>query len=131
VEPVSVPRLTGAELINIAFSRYPEHHVVGVWDKKVSADVIAEIWLDGRSGLHRRLLNPYTGADLGTAQPLGLRVLSMIRQSHTNLVTGTLGQFVNGLRSLVLMLLAASQDCRRPTQTSKCTLQNANFKRPC
>jgi uncharacterized iron-regulated membrane protein len=108
VEPVSVPRLSGAELINIAFSRYPEHRVVGVWDKKVSADVIAELWLDGRNGLHRRLLNPYTGADLGAAQPLGLRVLSMIRQSHTNLVTGTLGHIVNGLGSLVLMLLVAS-----------------------
>jgi len=113
VDRASVPRLSGAELIGIAFRRYPEHHVVGVWDKKVSADVIAEIWLDGRNGLHRRLLNPYTGADLGAAQPLGLRVLSMIRQSHTNLVKGTLGQltlgrFVNGLGSLVLVLLAMS-----------------------
>jgi uncharacterized iron-regulated membrane protein len=108
VEPVSTPRLSGAELINISFSRYPEHRVVGVWDKKVSADVIAELWLDGRNGLHRRLLNPYTGADLGAAQPLSLRVLAMIRQSHTNLVTGTLGHVVNGLGSLVLLLLAAS-----------------------
>jgi uncharacterized iron-regulated membrane protein len=108
LESVSVPRLSGAELIDVAFRRYPEHHVIGVWDKKVSADVIAEIWLDGRDGLHRRLLNPYTGADLGTAQPLGLQILSMIRQSHTNLVTGRLGQYVNGLGSLVLMLLAAS-----------------------
>ena len=98
----------GAELINIAFSRYPEHRVVGVWDKKVSADVIAELWLDGRNGLHRRLLNPYTGADLGNAQPLGLRVLSMIHQGHTNLVTGTAGQVLNELGSLVLMLLATS-----------------------
>ena len=108
VEPVSVPRLSGAQLINIAFSRYPEHRVVGVWDKKVSADVIAELWLDGHNGLHRRLLNPYTGADLGNAQPLSLRVLSMVRQSHINLVTGTAGRVVNGLAALVLMLLATS-----------------------
>jgi uncharacterized iron-regulated membrane protein len=79
-----------------------------VWDKRVSADVIAEIWLDGRDGLDRRLLNPYTGADLGAAQPLGLRLLSMIRQSHTNLVKGRLGQVANGLGSLVLVLLAVS-----------------------
>jgi uncharacterized iron-regulated membrane protein len=108
VAPVSVPRLSGAELINIAFSRYPEHRVVGVWDKKVSADVIAELWLEGRDGLHRRLLDPYTGTDLGAAQPLGLRVLAMIRQSHSNLVTGPLGHVINGLGSLMLMLLAAS-----------------------
>jgi uncharacterized iron-regulated membrane protein len=108
VEPISIPRLSSAELTNIAFGRYPEHRVVGVWDKKVSADVIAELWLDGRDGLHRRLLNPYTGADLGAAQPLSLRVLAMIRQSHTNLVTGTFGHVVNGMGSLVLMLLAAS-----------------------
>jgi uncharacterized iron-regulated membrane protein len=108
VERVSVPRLSGAELIDVAFTRYPEHRVVGVWDKKVSADVIAEIWLDGRNGLDRRLLNPYTGADLGAAQPLGLRLLSTIRQSHTNLVKGTLGQALNGLGSLALVVLAGS-----------------------
>jgi uncharacterized iron-regulated membrane protein len=108
VEPVSVPRLSGAELINISFSRYPEHRVVGVWDKKISAAVIAEVWLEGRNGLHRRLLNPYTGADLGNARPLSLRVLSFIRQGHINLVTGTVGQIVNGLAALVLMLLAVS-----------------------
>ena len=108
VEPLSVPRLSGAELINISFSRYPEHRVVGVWDKKVSADVIAEIWLEDHNGLHRRLVNPYTGDDLGNARPLSLRVLSMIRQSHINLVTGTVGQVVNGLASLVMMLLAVS-----------------------
>jgi len=108
VERASVPRLSGAELIDIAFRRYPEHQVVGVWDRKVSADVIAEIWLDGRDGLHRRLLNPYTGADLGAVQPPALQILSMIRQSHTNLVKGALGQFVNGLGALVLVLLAAS-----------------------
>ena len=34
VEPVSVSRLSNAELINITFTRYPEHRVVGVWDKK-------------------------------------------------------------------------------------------------
>jgi uncharacterized iron-regulated membrane protein len=45
---------------------------------------------------------------LGAAQPLSLRVLAMIRQSHTNLVTGTFGHVVNGMGSLVLMLLAAS-----------------------
>jgi uncharacterized iron-regulated membrane protein len=131
VEPTSVPRLNGAELIKIAFTRYPEHQVVGVWDKKVSADVLAEIWLDGRHGLDRRLLNPYTGADLGTAQPLGLRVLSMIRQSHAKLVTGTLGRFVNGLGSLVLMLLAASsllswmfRRCETRARPDRCNIRS-------
>jgi uncharacterized iron-regulated membrane protein len=122
VELLSVPRLSGAELINIAFTRYPEHRVVGVWDKKVSADVIAEIWLDGRNGLRRRLLNPYTGADLGAAQPLGLQILLMVHQTHTKLATGALGHFVNGLGSLMLMLLAASSllswiVCKREPQS--------------
>jgi uncharacterized iron-regulated membrane protein len=108
VEPLSVPRLSGAELINITFTRYPEHRVVGVWDKTISADVVAEIWLDGRNGLQRRLLNPYTGADLGAAQPLGLQVLSVIRKTHTRLVTGMFGPVVNGVGSLVLLLLAAT-----------------------
>jgi uncharacterized iron-regulated membrane protein len=108
LEPAAVPRLSGGELINIALARYPEHGVVGVWDRKVSADVIAEIWLDGRGELHRRLLNPYTGADLGPAQPASLRILATVRQLHTNLIAGTPGRLINGLGSVMLLLLATS-----------------------
>jgi len=108
VEPAAVPRLTGRELINIALTRHPERSAVGVWDKKVSADVIAEIWLDGRGELYRRLLNPYTGADLGPAQPASLRILASVRQLHTNLVAGTAGRVIEALGSLALVLLATS-----------------------
>ena len=108
MEPAAVPRLSGGELMNIALIRHPEHSVVGVWDRKVSADMIAEIWLDGRGELQRRLLNPYTGADLGPAQPASLRILASVRQLHTNLVTGTSGSLVNALGSLALVLLATS-----------------------
>jgi len=108
IEPALVQRLSGGELINVALSQYPQYRPVAVWDKKVSADLIAEIWLDGRGGLHRRLLNPYTGADLGAAQPAGLRILASIRQLHTNLLAGKPGRILNGLGSLVLTLLAVS-----------------------
>ena len=108
MEPTTVSRLSGGELINIALSRHPEHSIVGVWDRKVSADVIAEIWLDGRGELHRRLLNPYTGADLGPAQPLSLRILASVRKLHTNLISGTAGRVIDALGSLALVLLAFS-----------------------
>src|SRR4051812_38082385 len=67
VETTKLPRLSTAALTDIAISRYSEERIVAVWDKKVSADIVAEVWLDGRDGLQRRLLHPYTGADLGPA----------------------------------------------------------------
>jgi uncharacterized iron-regulated membrane protein len=108
MEPTAAPRLSGRQLMNIALTRHPEHTVVGVWDKKVSADMIAEIWLDHQGELHRRLLDPYTGADLGPAQPASLRVLASVRQLHMNIASGTAGRVLNAFASVALVLLATS-----------------------
>jgi uncharacterized iron-regulated membrane protein len=101
-------RLNAAELMQAALWQYPHDRVVGVWDRKVSADVIAELWLEGEGGLRRRLFNPYSGADLGNAQPLGLQILGFLRDAHTNLLGGHLGRVANGVGSLVMVLLSLS-----------------------
>jgi uncharacterized iron-regulated membrane protein len=101
-------RLSAAELMQAALWQYPHDRVVGVWDRKVSADVIAELWLEGEGGLRRRLFNPYSGADLGNAQPLGLQILGFLRDAHTNLLGGHLGRVANGVGSLVMVLLSLS-----------------------
>ena len=108
VEAETGPRLASEELMSIALSRYPEDRIVGLWDKRISRDVIAEVWLDSREGLRQRLLDPYTGADLGTAQPLGLRILAVVRQSHMSPAAGTPGRLINGIGSTALLLLASS-----------------------
>jgi uncharacterized iron-regulated membrane protein len=101
-------RLSAVELTQAALGQYPHDRVVGVWDRKVSADVIAELWLEGEGGLRRRLFNPYTGADLGNAQPFSLQALGILRDVHINLLGGHLGRVANGIGSLVMVLLSLS-----------------------
>jgi uncharacterized iron-regulated membrane protein len=101
-------RLSAAELMQAALRQYPHDRVVGVWDRKVSADVIAEVWLQGESGMRQRLLNPYSGADLGNAQPLSLQALGFLRYAHINLLAGDLGLVASGIGSLVMVLLSFS-----------------------
>jgi len=101
-------RLSAAELMQAAVWQYPHDRVVGVWDRKVSADVIAELWLEGEGGLRRRLFNPYSGTDLGDAQPFSLQALGFLRDVHINLLGGHLGRIANGIGSLVMVLLSLS-----------------------
>jgi uncharacterized iron-regulated membrane protein len=101
-------RLSAAELMQAAVWQYPHDRVVGVWDRKVSADVIAELWLEGDGRLRRRLFNPYSGADLGNAQPLSLQALGLVRDAHINLLGGHLGRVANGIGSLLMVLLSLS-----------------------
>jgi uncharacterized iron-regulated membrane protein len=99
-------RLSVAELMQAALLQYPHDRVVGVWDRKVSADVIAELWLEGEGGLRRRLFHPYSGEDLGNARPFSLQALSFVRDAHMNLLAGRLGRVANGIGSLAMMLLS-------------------------
>ena len=101
-------RLNAAELMQAALWQYPHDRVVGVWDRKVSADVIAELWLEGDGGLRQRLFNPYSGADLGNAQPFSLQVVGFVRDAHMNLSGGHLGRVINGIGSLAMVLLSLS-----------------------
>jgi uncharacterized iron-regulated membrane protein len=101
-------RLSTAELVQAALWQYPYDRVVGVWDRRVSADVIAELWLEGEGGLRRRLFNPYSGADLGNAQPFSLQALGFLRDAHSNLLGGHFGRVANGIGSLVMVLLSVT-----------------------
>jgi uncharacterized iron-regulated membrane protein len=106
--PTDHQRLSVAELVQAARSRYPHDHVVGVWDRKVSAGVIAELWLEGEGGLRRRLFHPHSGEDLGEARPFSLQALGFLRDAHTNLLGGRLGRIANGIGSLAMVLLSFS-----------------------
>jgi sulfite reductase (NADPH) flavoprotein alpha-component len=101
-------RLSADELIDAALLRYPGDRVVGVWDRKVSADVVAELWLEGPGGMRRRLFHPYTGSDLGNAEPLSLRTLAFLRDAHMNLLAGHRGRIINGVGAFSMVLLSLS-----------------------
>jgi uncharacterized iron-regulated membrane protein len=61
-----------------------------------------------KDGLWRkdRLLNPYTGQDLGEAVPLGIRIVSKLLELHDDLLAGNTGRSINGLGGFLLIVLA-------------------------
>jgi uncharacterized iron-regulated membrane protein len=104
---------TGARLDNgalksaIAF-HYPSSIVIGLWDRRVTAGMAAEVWLDGSNGMIRRLMHPATGEDLGDAQPFALRALAFLRSAHIAALAGSPGKIINATGALALIALSIS-----------------------
>jgi uncharacterized iron-regulated membrane protein len=104
---------TGARLDNralrsaIAF-QYPSSIVIGLWDRRLTAGMAAEVWLDGSSGMIRRLIHPATGEDLGNAQPFALRALAFLRRAHVSALAGMPGEIINATGGLALIALSIS-----------------------
>jgi uncharacterized iron-regulated membrane protein len=98
--------LSDEQLTEIALRQNPEYKLRNLWRNKDPQAAI-EVWLDGKSGgLRQRLLDPFTGADLGHAVPLGSRAVQFLLDLHDNLLAGRTGRVVNGLGGFVLTLLS-------------------------
>jgi uncharacterized iron-regulated membrane protein len=55
-----------------------------------------------------RLFNPYTGADLGDTEPLGIRMVSKLLELHDDLLGGTTGRSINGIGAVFVIVLAVT-----------------------
>ena len=92
--------LSDEQLTEIALRQNPEYRLRNLWRNKDPQAAI-EVWLDGKGGsLRQRLLDPFTGADLGHAVPLGSRAVQFLLDLHDNLLSGQTGKTVNGLGGL-------------------------------
>lgn len=103
----------------IISTRYPQDMVVGIWERRLSAGIVAEVWLDGPNGARRRLVHPRTGEDLGEAQPFGLRALESLRRAHVAVLAGNSGRLVNAAGALSLILLSLSGLAMRRRRTPR------------
>jgi uncharacterized iron-regulated membrane protein len=101
-------RLGDGVLRTAIASRHPNSTIIGLWDRRLSSGMAAEVWLDGSNGTIRRLIHPGTGEDLGDAQPLALRALAFLRRVHVMAVTGSAGRALNATGALALIALSIS-----------------------
>jgi uncharacterized iron-regulated membrane protein len=101
----STPRLTQAELTAAAIRAYPAMTVVRVVIRRRSPTTGAEVWLEGGGQERHRLLDPYTGADLGDADPHATEVFEKIVDLHDNLLGGMTGRAINGVGGVFLAVL--------------------------
>ncbi|MGH9645260.1 MAG: PepSY domain-containing protein, partial [Bryobacteraceae bacterium] len=84
-DPITVaesgPRLTDEQLKGAATRAYPGYKVFAIGLVR-NPDQAVGISLKRNAELKERLFNPYTGADLGDAVPLGIRAVSKLLELH-------------------------------------------------
>jgi uncharacterized iron-regulated membrane protein len=105
IVPPSGPALTDDELTTAATRANPGYTVIGI-ERGKNPNQAVNISLGGRGGRRDRLINPYTGADLGDAVPLGIRVVSKLLELHDDLLGGKTGRSINGFGALLLVVLS-------------------------
>jgi uncharacterized iron-regulated membrane protein len=98
-------RMTKEQLKQVAERDYSGYDVVRYWENPGHPNQAVEIVIARGDREKQRLLNPYTGEDIGAAVPLPIRVLSWLRNLHINLLYGDTGRAVNAGGALLLVVL--------------------------
>jgi uncharacterized iron-regulated membrane protein len=102
---ITGPPLSRAELKAAAQVTYPHATItrVNIWQDPRQAAVVS---LGAATYADQRFVNPYTGQDLGTARPFGLRTVSFISSLHMNLLMGYSGRLINGVGGFLVAILS-------------------------
>jgi uncharacterized iron-regulated membrane protein len=101
------PRMRIEEVEQSARRAYPAYQVLSVGEPE-RLDQPATIVLERGNKRTRRLLDPYTGADLGDPRSGVERVLGWLADLHDNLLTGFTGRTVNGIGALLVTLMSCT-----------------------
>jgi uncharacterized iron-regulated membrane protein len=100
----------------IVAPQYPRDAIIGIWDRRLSAGMAAEIWLKRTNGIERRIVHPETGQDLGEVSPPVLRLLETMRRLHISMMGGTYGRAINVGGALILLTLSVTGFAARRRQ---------------
>jgi uncharacterized iron-regulated membrane protein len=105
VVTASGPRLTDEQLQRAATRMYPGYRVLNISQPPNPAEAVS-ISLKGPDGQKNRLFNPYTGADIGDAVPVGIWAVSKLLSLHDDLLGGPTGRKVNGVGAVLIVFLS-------------------------
>ena len=109
--PISGPRLSKDELKKAVHAEHPGYSISYIWDSKRPNEA-TEVWIekDGVKKPHTigRLVDPFTGKDLGPSRPWVIGAVAWMSDLHTNLLGGDTGRKVNGWLSVFLVALSVT-----------------------
>jgi uncharacterized iron-regulated membrane protein len=88
-------RMTSKKIGEAAERLYPGYSVFQIYEYEDNPKRAVEVRLEKGSSVHNRLIDPYTGADLGAAVPWPIRVMAWFEDLHINLFGGKLGRQIN------------------------------------
>ena len=108
VEARSTERLSDEAIADAARRLYPGFEVVSVQLRRRNLTASADVWLKKGETELRRLFDPYTGADLGEAEPRATKIFEKIARFHDDLLFDRTGRDVNGIGGAVLAVMCLS-----------------------
>jgi uncharacterized iron-regulated membrane protein len=101
---LSGPRLPDDKLRSLAEKSWPRYRAGYVFRGK-QRDQASIVVLDRNGKYQQELFDPYTGQDLGPADPAVLRVLTWLADLHFNLLAGEQGRRWNGYAAVLVTML--------------------------
>jgi uncharacterized iron-regulated membrane protein len=104
---IAGPRMTPDELRQRAQRLYPEYEVDDIVPGR-RADQPVEVWLQRGERTTQRLLNPYTGQDLGNSLSRGRRLMDWLVNFHDNLLSGETGRVFNLIGAVFVSVLCVT-----------------------
>src|SRR6185312_11869680 len=106
---ITGPRLSKDDLKKAVRKEWPKYSVTYIWEAKRPNEA-TEVWIEPDGVAHPktkgRLVNPFTGEDLGPSRPAMIGLLAWCSDLHTNLLAGNTGRKVNGLMAILVVLLS-------------------------
>lgn len=109
--PISGARLSKDELKQAVHREHPGYSISYIWESKRPNEA-TEVWIekDGVKKPHTvgRLVDPFTGHDLGPSRPWVIGAVAWMSDLHTNLLAGDTGRKVNGVLAIFVTALAVT-----------------------
>jgi uncharacterized iron-regulated membrane protein len=93
------------EIQQAARLAYPSAEVLDIVDPQNPAKPYMVVFEEGNKRIER-VIDPYTGADLGNPEPAINRAFGWLADLHDNLLSGLTGRILNGVGSSLLVLLS-------------------------
>lgn len=102
----STDRLSDDAVKASAERRYPAFKVTSVAQRRRQRNSPAEVYLEGNGTKLHRLFDPYTGDDLGNAEPRATKVFEKVAQLHDDLLGDRTGRTINGIGGALLAVMS-------------------------
>src|SRR4051812_49014514 len=101
------PLLTKEQLTLIAQKTYPRYEITSVsLGSEPGLEVEVVMYRNGNR--RQRILDPYTGKDIGPLVPYTLQAITFFLQLHANLTFGATGRLFNGIFAILLTIVCIS-----------------------
>lgn len=99
------PALSDSQLSEAALLAHPNHQVTQIV-RDNHPDYAVEIWLERDGKVRKRLIDPRSGEDVGSATETGVMLVSKLIELHDDLLAGSTGRKVNGIGAFAVLLVA-------------------------